>query len=381
MKLFLSAGEPSGDLHGANLIRSLLARQPDAQVTALGGPRMAAAGAELLYPLTDLAVMWLGSVLRNLPTFFAVGNLAVRHVRAARPDAVVMIDYPGFHFAVAKCIRDYGVPTYFFVPPQIWAWKQGRVRKVRKLFTGVLTALPFEDEWYRARHVNTHYVGHPYFDELARQQLDSAFLAEQAAKPGTRVAILPGSRNKEVSANAEMMLNAARIVHAARPDTRFLVAAFNERQANAVRTMLPLGLPVEIHTDRTPEIIELAEACVAVSGSVSLELMYRAKPTVIVYKLKPFYRFMARQALKAPYITLVNLLAKEELFPELLTSQDESPQIAAHVLGWLNDPASRAALSGRIASLRDRVAVPGACDRAAEFLLGEVERSRSRAAA
>src|SRR6266508_1055730 len=118
MKLFISAGEPSGDLHGANLIRSILARQPDAQITALGGPLMRAAGANLLYPLTDLAVMWLGSVLRNLPTFFGIGNMTLRHIRTTRPDAVVFIDYPGFHFMMAKRIRDYGVPTYFFVPPQ-----------------------------------------------------------------------------------------------------------------------------------------------------------------------------------------------------------------------------------------------------------------------
>jgi lipid-A-disaccharide synthase len=370
MKLFISAGEPSGDLHGANLIRSILARQPDAEITAFGGPLMRDAGAKLLYPLTDLAVMWLLQVLRNLPTFFRIGTLAVRHIRATKPDAVVFIDYPGFHFALAKRIRDYGVPTYFFVPPQIWAWKQARVRKVRKYFTGVLTSLPFEDKWYRARRVNTHYVGHPYFDELGRQQIDPVFLAEQRAKPGTRVAILPGSRNKEVAANGEMMLSAARQIHAARPDVRFLVAAFNDRQADAVRAMLPPGVPIEIHVGRTPEIIELAEACIAVSGSVSLELMNRAKPTVIVYKLHPIYRMVASRVLKAKYITLVNLLADEEIYPELFTSRDESPRIAQHVLGWLNDPASRAAIVGRLEALRARVAVPGACDRAAEFLLG-----------
>lgn len=369
MKFFISAGEPSGDLHGANLIRALLTRAPQAHITALGGPRMQAAGAQLLYPLTDLAVMWLGQVLRHLRTFFAVGHQAIRHIRASRPDAVVLIDYPGFHFALAKRIRDYGIPTYFFVPPQIWAWKQGRVRKVRKLFTGVLTALPFEDEWYRQRHVHTHYVGHPYFDELAAQQLDPVFLAQEQARPGLRVALLPGSRNKEVAANGAMLVNAARLIHAARPDVRFLVAAFNSRHAEAMRALRPPGLPIEVHTQRTPEIIALADACVAVSGSVSLELMYRAKPTVIVYKLAPFYRFCARQALKVPYITLVNLLADQELYPELLTSRDESPRIAAIILDWLNDPARRMALVRQLESLRDRVAQPGACDRAAAYLL------------
>ena len=369
MKLFLSAGEPSGDVHGSNLIRTILSRQPDAHITALGGPLMRAAGAEILYPLTDLAVMGIGQVLLNLRTFYAVGDLAIRHVRSAKPDAVVLIDYPGFHMALAKRLRQYGVPTYYFVPPQIWAWKQGRVRAVRKHFTGVLTALPFEDEWYRARHVNTHYIGHPYFDELARQRPDPAFLAAERAKPGMRVAILPGSRNREIHANAAMMLAAAQKVHAARPETRFLVAAFNEKLATAVRALVPANVPIDVHVGRTPEIIELADACAAVSGSVSLELLYRAKPTVIVFHVNRFYKSIARHVVGVKYITLVNLLADEELFPELLTCRDESESIAGHLLGWLNDPARRAALVGRLEALRARVAVPGACERAAEFLL------------
>ena len=369
MKVFISAGEPSGDLHAANLIRSLHTQYPGTDVTAFGGPLMRAAGADVLYPLTDLAVMGLKNVVRKLPTFFRVGDAAVRHVRARKPDAVVLIDYPGYHLEFAKRLRAYGVPTYYFVPPQIWAWRQGRVRAVRKCFAGVLTALPFEDEWYRARGVTTHYIGHPYFDELARQRPDPAFHAAQVAIPGARVALLPGSRNSEVAANAEMMLAAARKVHAARPDARFFVAAFSERHADAVRALLPAGLPVEVHVGRTPEIIETADACIAVSGSVGLELMYRAKPTVVVYRMGRVASWAIHKIVKSKYMSLVNLLEGDELYPEFATSRDKSDAIAGHVLGWLNDPARRAAVVGRLEALRARVAVPGACDRAAAYLL------------
>ncbi|HEY1186127.1 MAG TPA: lipid-A-disaccharide synthetase, partial [Gemmata sp.] len=283
MKFFLSAGEPSGDLHGSNLVRSLRAAQPDVQITAFGGDGMSAAGADILFPLPKFAVMGMRGVLQALPALIRIGNLAIHHIRTQKPDAVVMIDYPGFHLELAKRIRDFGVPTYFFVPPQIWAWRSGRVRTVRKCFTGVLSALPFEDEWYRKRGVKTHYIGHPYFDELANQRLDPAFLAQERAKPGVRVALLPGSRNSEIAANARMMLATAQKIHAARPDVRFLVGSFNAAQAEAFRALVPAGLPVEIHVGRTPEVIELAEACVAVSGSISLELMYRAKPTVVMF--------------------------------------------------------------------------------------------------
>lgn len=370
MKLFLSAGEPSGDLHGSSLIRAIHAQQPTAEIAALGGPRMRDAGAKILYPLTDLAVMGLNGVITALPKFFEVGTRALQHIRKVKPDAVVLIDYPGFHLEFAKRLHDYGVPTHFFVPPQIWAWKQWRVRNVRKNFDCVLTALPFEDEWFRARRVNTHYVGHPYFDELARQQLDPAFLAAERAQPGTRVAILPGSRNREVAANAEMMLAAARKIHKAHPEARFLVAAFNEKQANAIRAILPTNVPVDVHFGRTPEIIELAEACIAVSGSVGLELMYRVKPTVIIFRADRIGLWLVRRMVKVKYMSLVNLLAGEELYPELASPRDESDYIAGHILSWLNDPALRATIVNRLIDLRDRVARPGACDRAAAFLLG-----------
>jgi lipid-A-disaccharide synthase len=341
---------------------------------------MTAAGAELLYPLTELAVMGLKQIIRHLPTYFHLADRAERCFRTHRPDAVVLIDYPGFNFHVAKRARAAGIPVYYFVPPQIWAWRRDRVRKVRKLCTRVLTSLPFEDEWYRSRRVQTHYVGHPYFDELARQQLDPAFIAEQRGKGGPIVGLLPGSRNQEVAANFEMMLSAAQKVRAARPDARFLVAAFKDSQAATTRQAAAArGLPAEVHVGRTPEIIELADACIAVSGSVSLELMHRAMPTVIVYRITRLLRWLARRFVGLRYITLVNLLANEELYPEFMTPDDESDRIAGHVLGWLNDAAARAAAVARLVALRDRVAVPGACERAAEYLLSELSVKRSAA--
>lgn len=381
MKFFLSAGEPSGDLHGANLVRALHAVEPGSRVTAFGGDGMRAAGAEILFPLPKFAVMGMRGVLQALPALFRIGNLAIHHIRTQKPDAVVMIDYPGFHLELAKRIRDFGVPTYFFVPPQIWAWRSGRVRTVRKCFTGVLTALPFEDEWYRARGVKTHYIGHPYFDELAKQRLDPTFMAHERSKPGTRVALLPGSRNSEIAANARTMLATAQKIHAARPDVRFLVASFNATQAEAVRRMLPAGLPVEVHVGRTPEVIELADACLSVSGSVSLELMYRAKPTVVMFCVGKVEGWVLKQLINVKYMSLVNLLLNEPLYPEFPTWHDRSTEMAGEIVGWLNDPARRQAVVDQLIALRSRAAVPGACDRAAAYLTGQAAaRAQLRAA-
>ena len=370
MHLFVSAGEPSGDLHGANLVRALTARAPGVRVTGFGGDRMAAAGADLLYPLTKLAVMGVRRVAENIRTFVRLGNQAREHFATERPDAVVLIDYPGFHFALAKRAKALGVPVYFFVPPQLWAWAGWRVKKVRRYFDGVLTALPFEDDWFRARGVKTHYVGHPYFDELAAQRLDPAFLAAERANPGRVVGLLPGSRDQEVIGNFRGMLAAAARVRSGRPDARFLVAAFNEPQAALCREMAAgSGLPVEVHVGRTPEIIELAEACVSVSGSVSLELMNRLKPTVIVYRGGKLLSLAASLFLNVEYITLVNLLADAAVYPEYAASSDRSAEVAGHVLAWLNDPAAMAERVEQLGAVKAAVARPGACDRAAAFLL------------
>src|SRR5205807_3639073 len=163
--------------------------------------------------------------------------------------------------------------------------------------------LPFEEEWYRRRRVTAHYVGHPYFDELRGQHLDAAFLGVQRARPGPVVALLPGSRNQELAYNVPSLLRAAALIHARRPDTRFLVACLRAAHARQVESRLPPGLPVEVHAGRTPEVIELAHSCIAVSGSVSLELLYRAKPSVIVYRQNWLGVAIARRLMmRCPYI-------------------------------------------------------------------------------
>jgi lipid-A-disaccharide synthase len=373
MHLFISAGEPSGDLHGANLIRALAERHPELRVAGLGGDRMRAAGADLVYPLADMAVMWLGRVIRNLPTYLKILRQTEVRIRSTRPDAVVLIDCPGFNWHVAKVAHRAGVPVYYFVPPQLWAWAGWRVSKMRRWVRTVMTAMPFEDGWYRDRGVQTHYIGHPYFDEIAEQTLDREFVASQRQSGGPVVALLPGSRNQEVTANFPLMLAAADRVRQAVPGVRFLVASFKESQANTARALLAgAGLPAEVHVGRTPEIIEAADACVAVSGSVGLELMTRLKPTVVIYRITPFARWVSKQFITCKYISLVNLLADAEVFPEYLTTRDNPDEVAGHIIGWLSRPATRNAVVTGLRELRDRAAVPGACERAAEFLVEDV---------
>jgi lipid-A-disaccharide synthase len=375
MRLFISAGEPSGDLHGANLIRALREREPGLDVCGFGGERMAAAGCRVAYPLCDLALVGVAAVLAKVPEFFRILALADRVFEEQRPDALVLIDYPGFHWWLARRARAHGIPVVYFIPPQIWGWLSYRVNKMRRLIDRVLCTLPFEEEWYRQRNVTAQYIGHPYFDELRAQRLDSAFVADQRNKPGTVIAILPGSRNQELHYNLSSLLRAATLIHARRPDTRFLVACLHERHRQQVEEQASgLHLPMEVHAGKTPEIIHLAHSCLSVSGSVSLELLFRGKPAVILYRHNWLAILLAHILKNCRYITLVNLLADRELFPEYFCVGCPAETLASHVLHWLNDRLAYETLCGELATLREKVAKPGACERAAVSILELVRR-------
>jgi lipid-A-disaccharide synthase len=408
LTIFFSVGEPSGDLHGANLIRQLQARCPGVEAVGYGGPTMAAAGCRLHADLTALAVMWFGRALLNIHKFWDLASRADRYFRHQRPDAVVLIDYPGFNWWIARRAKAHGIPVFYYTPPQIWAWAQWRVAKMRRFVDHVLCSLPFEEAWFRERGCNATFVGHPFFDEVQRLRLDEEFVAQHRAREGdspvfaeTRtgtvpgangplLTILPGSRTQEVTGNLRWFLKAAAIVREAVPDVRFAMAAFKPHQAEwARRQVAASGLPIEIHTGRTPELMAAADCCMAVSGSVSLELLYHTKPTVILYWISRTAYFVQKFFRKVKYITLVNLLTADELypqdltpfdpsqpdaervlFPEYLTCEDKSAEIAEHAIEWLRDPARRAARVAQLAELKARVAHGGASARAAEYILG-----------
>ncbi|VTS04351.1 lipid-A-disaccharide synthase [Tuwongella immobilis] len=389
MHLFISAGEPSGDLHGSNLIHALRQRVPNIRFTGLGGEKMEAAGCPLLDPMANHSVMGYKAVLQNLSYFISLVGRARCEIRKTRPDAVVVIDYPGFHFGLAKRVKPLNIPVFWFVAPQLWAWANWRVRKMQRWVDMVLTTLPFEETWFRDRGVNAKWVGHPYFDELRHQPRDTMFLQSQRQIAGPLIAILPGSRRREVERNLPMQLRAAAKIHASRPDVRFAVASFNDVQAGIAREMVQQQnairpIPVEVFQGRTPELIETATACISVSGSVSLELMHALKPAVIHYHISWIDQKIMERALTVPYITLVNLLENQRVYPEYLGNEDRSSEIAEHILGWLNSPSELAAKIAQLQSIRDRVAIPGACSNAADAILeriAELQSNRSRRAA
>ena len=390
---FFSVGEPSGDLHGANLIREL-SQRCDVACVGLGGPRMADAGCLLLADLTQYAVMWFSRVVLNLPHFLRLLIRADHYFREERPDAVILIDYPGFNWWVARRAKAHGIPVYYYGTPQLWGWAPWRVRKMRRLVDHILCKLPFEEPWFRERGCTAHYVGHPYFDELATRTWNTDLVAKWRDAPGALVGLLPGSRTQEIELNLPTLLRAARKIADQLPDTRFAVASLNERHAEmARRHATDQGIDVSIHAGKTAEVIEASTCCIACSGSVSLELLYHEKPTVILYGVSPVAYWLQSYVRTARYITLVNLLATSNIarrydeptydpdaddaepvpFPEYLDYRDRSDDIARRIVGWLRSESDRASVVADLHALKERHGVPGASCRAADYLLSTVE--------
>jgi len=379
MQIFISAGEPSGDLHGSNFIAAMRRMRPDVEFVGFGGERMEAAGCKLLYPLCKLSVMWFLRVLANIHLFLWVLSAADRYFRHHRPDAVVLIDYPGLHWWLARRARFHGIPVFYFVPPQIWAWGDWRVEKMRRYVDHVLCTLPFEEAWYRERGVQATYIGHPYFDAVRKHRLDQEFIQEQRSRGGRIVGLLPGSRGQEVAKNFATLRRTAELLRQETPEVRFLVACFKPEHKQRIDAALRgCSVPIETHVGKTPEIIHLAEACAAVSGSVSLEMLHYETPAAITYRVGPLLYALGKMLIRVNSITLVNLIAGKTLYPEYASPQCHAPQLSAAIGQWLKQPEARAALVAELRELKQRVGQPGACERAVAYVLNALATPRTK---
>ena len=402
---FISAGDPSGDAHAARLVEALERRFPNARFAGYAGPKTAATSCDVRVDLTEFAVMWIGRAVANLPNFLRILKNADKIFRDERPDAVILIDFPGFNWKIAKKAKAAGIPTIYFMPPQIWGWGQWRVKKMRRLIDLVLSCFAFEDAWFRENGVRSTLIGHPFFESTRHPELDAAFLAGLASAENGRstaptladstektddaenlpastsqgaqyLTILPGSRNQEVTGNLGDLLSTAQKVCAAAPNVRPVVAAFRAEHVAVVRAELERrGLDYPVYVGKTPELMRAATCCLAVSGSVSIELLSLCKPTVILYRIGKPQNFALRFLKRVKYITLMNLLAisrvpgetpfypKGEfakqtehtareralmLFPEFISPNDRSDEAAAILADWFLDAASR---NRRIAEL------------------------------
>ena len=377
-KIFFSVGEPSGDQHTARLITALQKRAPQWQLRGFGGPRMREAGCHLDHEMTRMAVMGIVEVLPKLRRFYRLADQAEEAFAGGEVDAVVLVDFPGFNWHVARRAKRYGLPVFYYLPPQLWAWGSWRVRKMRRYVDHVLSVLPFECQWYQQHGIDAQLVGHPFFDAVAQQTLDPVVierLAESRRSGRRLIAVLPGSREQEVQRNWPVMLEAIRRLARRHPDARFLVASFRDSQCLWCRAQLTAAdrrLPIDFFVGKTSEVIESAECAMMVSGSVSLEMMARNTPAVVIYRAGRVLYATGRLLVRVGSITLPNLIAGQTLFPEMASTGRAEPcvrMVVDSIDRMLSDSDYRAELSEQLNALRRSHAAPGASGRAADALV------------
>ncbi len=378
MHVFFSVGEPSGDQHAALLMEELRRRRPEIRITGFGGPRMEQAGCQILFPLTNMAVMGILAVIPKIWEFYKVVLMARDYFARHKPDLVVLIDFPGFNWWIARAAKKQGIPVIYYLPPQLWAWAPWRIRKVHKYVDLVLSGLPFEAEWYALKKVPVLYVGHPFFDEVTQHPLDESFIREWRSERGPTVALLPGSRGHEVTGNWPLMLEVARRITERHPHVQFLVANYKESQRQFCQDVYRksgLRLPLSFFVGKTPEIIQLSDCALMVSGSVSLEMLARGTPASVLYRTSWFTYCVGKALVTIKYLSLPNLIANRAVMPEHLSVGRREPAIAgatADLDRWLSQPETLAEMRMELAAIRREVGAVGATGRAAEVILSRL---------
>jgi len=371
--IMLVAGEASGDLHGAGLCRALRGLDPGWRLFGMGGAGMAAAGMDLLVDATANAVVGWSEALGQVPRLYR----AYRGLRSAlrgaeRPAVLVLIDFPEFNLRLARAARRAGVPVVYFIPPQVWAWRGGRVKTIRRFVSLVLAVFPFETPLYRRAGVPVEFVGHPLLDQL------EAVPTREEARRGLGIedrtpviGLLPGSRRQEIVRLLPAMRDAAAQVLAAVPGTRFLLGLAPTIDRRLAVHHLRGGPPVEILGGQTHAVIRAADLLLATSGTVTLEAALLGTPMIVCYRLSAVSELIARLVLRVPWMSLANLTLGRAVVPELYRQTATGECLAREALQLLTDPGAREAQRAAFSELAGTLGEPGVGTRAARFVLAQ----------
>jgi lipid-A-disaccharide synthase len=374
MRLLISAGEASGEMYGAQLIEGLRRRVPDLECFGVGGERMQAAGCELVVQSKELAVVGITEILPRLPKIYAEFRKLVRTIDDRKPDAAILIDSPAFHFKVARELHRRGIPVIYYVAPQLWAWRSGRVRLVKRYFKKALVIFPFEERWYRERGVDAEYVGHPLADLEKPSESLAEFLEEQGYEPDKPIiALMPGSRHKEIRMNLPALLRTAELLGC---DYQFVLPI--------APTIDPWWLDLQVQKLNpsynfilftTPDRrgLAYARAAVVASGTATVEAAMMGTPMVVVYRVSPVTWRVGRPLVHVKNFAMVNLIAGEQVVPELIQSNFTAQNVAAKLREILPDGPVREKMKADLAQVRARLKSGSdsgsAADRAADAVV------------
>ena len=373
-RILLSCGEPSGDLYAGALTRELRAIDRSVTVEGLGGPQFADAGGRLLDDYRGFSVTGLTEAIRKIPRAWATLRRLVAAARANRPDVAVAIDFPDFNFPLARQLKRLGIPVVYYVSPQIWAWRPGRLKTIREIADLVLVIFPFEEKIYRDAGVPVEFVGHPLVDLATPRDSKEVFLQRHRLSPHQpTIAMLPGSRTNEVRRILPTLVAAAEQIRARVPDAQFVIARapnLNGDLFKAART--PAFGPLPIVEDDTDGVLAAADVALTASGTATVQAALHDTPMVIVYRLSPLTYRLGRRLVTLDTFGMVNLIAGETIVPELIQDAFTPEAVAGEAVKMLTDHAHAARVREGLARVRARLGGSGASRRAAEAILKSI---------
>ena len=367
--IMIVAGETSGDLHGSSLVRAMRGIDPGLQFRGIGGRRMREAGVELMANAADMAVVGLTEVIVKLNNIRKVLNLMKADLTAKKPDLLILIDYPDFNLMLGKAAKALGVRVFYYISPQVWAWRRSRIKRIRAIVDKMAVILPFEEQLYREENVDATYVGHPLLDTVRTNYTRQEALEKFGLQEGpTTVALLPGSRDTEIARLLPVMMNAAEILVKKLPRVQFVLPLAETLEQAFVENILQQSpVPVRIVQNDTYDAIHSADIVIVASGTATLETALLGKPMVIVYKVSPVSYYIGRMIVKVRHIGLANIIAGKTIVPELIQDEANPERIATEVVNILNDPTRMQNIRQELHAVRETLGQPGAAGRAARL--------------
>ncbi|WP_299727433.1 lipid-A-disaccharide synthase [uncultured Endozoicomonas sp.] len=347
-RVAIVAGEASGDLLGAGLVREIKQHYPDVECYGIGGPLMQAEGFNTLFPMEKLSVMGLVEVLGRLRELLGIRRDLRERFIADQPDVFIGIDAPDFNLALERKLKSAGIPTVHYVSPQVWAWRESRLKKIKSGVDHMLALLPFEVDYYRKHDVPVTFVGHPLADQIPMNPDQNAARKELGISDNVQpvIGLLPGSRSGEVSRLGSLFLDTARLLCKEYPDARFLIPCANERRKQQILPMVAQypDLDVTAYDGQAQAVMTAADAILIASGTAVLEAALHKKPLVVSYKMAPLSFAIISRLVKVKYVALPNLLADRELIPELLQDDATAENLCEAMVRALNDSSYRESL-------------------------------------
>lgn len=380
--VLIVAGEASGDRHAARLVTALRERRPDLKFVGIGGEALAQEGVQLLARAEELAVVGFTEVASRLPAAFRALRAINRLFRDQPPGLTILVDFPDFNFWVARMAKWRQIPVMYYISPQVWAWRRYRVRTIARYVDRMVVIFPFEEDFYRRYGVPVTFVGHPFMENLPDPPPREILLKDWGLDPQSlTVALLPGSRRSEIERHLSILLKAAKLIQLSLPEVQFLLPLASPTLKKPVEELVKKvlgegaadstfpGPPLKIIPGQAYGVLKAAHLAVVASGTVTVEAALAGTPAVIIYKLAPLTFFLARLFIRVPHVGMINLLAQERLFPELLQNYFTPLAVAREVLKWVTEPQPLLRLKERLPQVVASLGEPGASRRAAQAAL------------